>query len=104
VADEVDEAMQRIALDDRIAVIGAGRNVRAARPATVLVDFDKELLDQAQGTVPHLRHHAVGLRTPLADQSVDTVIITSRLAGLRDRWNDDLMIEAHRIGRKVYAP
>jgi len=104
VADEVDEAMQRIPRDDRIAVLGAGRNVPAARPATILVDFDKELLDQGQGAGPHLRHHAVGLRTPLADQSVDTVIITSRLAGLRDRWNDDLMTEAHRIGRKVYTP
>ncbi|GAA2713033.1 hypothetical protein [Actinoplanes palleronii] len=46
-------------------------------------------------------HRAIGLRTPLPPQSMDLVVVTSRLDGLRDRWGDRLLAEAHRIGRRV---
>ena len=67
----------------------------------VLLDFDQELLEQALADGRHTGEHTLGLRTSLPDHCVDTVVITSRLAGLRERWNDDLLIEAHRIGRRV---
>jgi hypothetical protein len=43
----------------------------------------------------------VGLRTPLAEGAVDTVVVTSRLAALWPRWAPDLLMEAHRIGTTV---
>jgi len=102
VAGEVDEAVHRLPPGDRIAVIGAGGSVPASLPDAILLDFDAELLDRAYVTGRHhAKYHAIGLRTPLADRSVDTVIITSRLSGLRSRWNELLVTEAHRIGRTV---
>jgi hypothetical protein len=74
-------------------------------PATtsrVLFDFDRAVLDRALADGRHQGHHAIGLRTPLADGSVDRVLITSRLAGLWGRWGDDVLAEALRIGR--HAP
>jgi hypothetical protein len=106
VTDEIDAAMRRAPADDKVAVIGCGAKMPPSIPgtgSTILMDFDAELLDRVQLSSPHARHHAIGLRTPLPDHSVDTVIITSRLAGLRDRWNDSLLTEAHRIGRSVYS-
>ncbi|HXL18129.1 MAG TPA: hypothetical protein VN961_11485, partial [Streptosporangiaceae bacterium] len=63
--------------------------------------FDRDLLDQALAAGYSSAHHAIGLRTPLADQCVDTVLITSRMAGLWMRWGDDIMAEGQRIGRDV---
>ncbi len=48
--------------------------------------------------------HAIGLHTPLEDHSVDVVVLTSRLAGLWERWCLPILAEARRIGREVRAP
>lgn len=103
VADEVDEVMGRIPAGDRVAVFGAGDAVPAPARNAVLLDFDADMLSRAGDRGPGTRHHAVGLWTPLADWSVDAVVITSRLSGLRSRWNDALLTEAHRIGRAVFT-
>jgi glycosyltransferase involved in cell wall biosynthesis len=102
VADEIEEVMRRVPAGDRVAVLGAGGAVPASRDA-VLMDFDADLLGETGAGGPGGRHHAIGLRTPLADRSVDAVVITSRLSGLRGRWNDALLAEAHRIGRAVFT-
>jgi len=84
----------------RLAVIGCGGTVPADLPDAELFDFDEALEPDTDGGRHH-RHRCIGLRTPLPDQSMDIVVITSRLAGLRERWNDRLLAEAHRIGRRV---
>jgi GT2 family glycosyltransferase len=101
VADEIDEVMRRVPAGDRIAILGAGGSVPASARNAMLLDFDADLLGRAGDGGPDARHHAIGLWTPLADRCVDAVIITSRLSGLRGRWNDALMAEAHRIGHFV---
>jgi glycosyltransferase involved in cell wall biosynthesis len=104
VADEIDAAMRRVPSGDKVAIMGCGGQLPASFPgngSAVLMDFDADLLDRVHVAAPHAKHHAIGLRTQLADHSVDTVIITSRLSGLRDRWNDPLLAEAHRIARSV---
>ncbi len=104
VTGEIDDAMRRIPPGDKIAVLGSGGRLPASFPGTgsaVVMDFDAELLDRAQVPGPYVKHHMIGLRTTLADRSVDTVIITSRLSGLREVWNDSLLTEAHRIARSV---
>ncbi len=104
VSGEIDTAMRRVPAGDKVAIMGCGGRVPesvSGAENVVLMDFDAGLLDRVPG--PHVKQHAIGLRTPFADRSADTVIITSRLSGLRDRWNDSLLAEAHRIGRSVYS-
>ncbi|AVT32344.1 glycosyl transferase [Plantactinospora sp. BC1] len=101
VAAEIEQALRGSSPTDTVAVVGAGGHVPdALRPATLL-DFDRELVERAVRGGRHVGHHALGLRTPLAERSVDVVVITSRLAGLWDRWKDRFLAEAHRIGRDV---
>ena len=118
VTDEINAAMRRVPAGDKVAIIGCGGRPPAALPdneseSVVLIDFDADLLERIRAAAPHPRQHAtqhptqhatqhaIGLRTQLADRSIGTVIITSRLSGLRDRWNDSLLAEAHRVGRRV---
>jgi hypothetical protein len=101
VSDELSAAMQQISRGERVAVIGCGGRIPPSLRDAIVMDFDRALLDQAlAGGCPY-GYHVAGLRTPLADQSIDTVIITSRLAGLWERWGHELLWEGHRIGRNV---
>ncbi|WP_067702842.1 glycosyltransferase [Actinoplanes awajinensis] len=84
----------------RLAVIGCGAALPADLPDAELFEFD-ETLEPDTGGGRHQLHRAIGLRTPLPPQSMDLVVVTSRLDGLRDRWGDRLLAEAHRIGRRV---
>jgi hypothetical protein len=84
-----------------VAVVGVGAAVPELPSPAILIDFDENLLASTTRDGRHVGHHAIGLRTPVDDQSVDVVVITSRLAGLWDRWGDLIMQEAHRIGRDV---
>ncbi|GAA3126516.1 SgcJ/EcaC family oxidoreductase [Streptosporangium carneum] len=105
VSDEVAEALRRTGRDDGdgVVVVGAGGRLPASLPpSAVVLDFDRELLDRALAGGRHTGHHAIGLRTPLADRSADTVIITSRLAGLWEGWGGELLAEARRVGREVH--
>jgi hypothetical protein len=98
---EVELAVRDVPPTHRVAVLGVGGSVPASLPDAVLVDFDRDLLDQVARSSGHETQHALGLRTQLPDQSVDLVVITSRLAGLWWRWDDQILAEAHRIGREV---
>lgn len=80
-----------------IAVFGAGGDLPDLPPGSVAFEFDGELARRAGERTGH----AVGIRTTLPDQSVDTVLVTSRLAGLWDRFGADVLAEAGRVGRKV---
>ncbi|MFD0201037.1 MULTISPECIES: glycosyltransferase [Saccharothrix] len=98
VADELVEATSDLPPAARVAVFGSGGDIPPRLSSAVVLDFDSALVRKAAAGA---RHHALGLRTPLEDGSVDVVVITSRLAGLWDRWSDDLLAEARRIGREV---
>jgi GT2 family glycosyltransferase len=98
---ELARAAEHISPSDRVAIIGSGGTIPAALATATVMDFDQELLDQAQAAGDRPAHHAIGLRTPLAEQSVDIVLITSRLAGVWPRWGNDILTEARRIGRQV---
>ncbi len=101
VAAEIADAIRDLPPGTKIAVIGAGGEVPPDAPPLTVLDFDPALVRRATESGVHTGHHALGLRTPLADGSVDTVVITSRLDGLWDRWRDDLLVEAGRIGSDV---
>ncbi|MGI5152082.1 glycosyltransferase [Plantactinospora sp. CA-294935] len=103
VTAELREAAAGLRPGERVAVFGSGGSVPAELSSAVLVDFDEELLRQALARGGRVGHHAIGVRTPLPEQSVDVVLMTSRLTGLWDRWNLDLVAEARRIGREIRA-
>lgn len=84
----------------RLAVFGCGGSVPAELPDAELFEFDEALAPHTDGD-RHRVHRGIGLRTPLPARSMDLVLITSRLAGLQDRWGDRIREEAHRIGRRV---
>jgi glycosyltransferase involved in cell wall biosynthesis len=101
VADEIAAALQLTGPEDRVAILGCGALLPPGAEHAQVADFDSELLAQAVQGSEVTGHHAIGIRTVLADQSVDYVIVTSRLSGLWERWGEAVRAEAHRIGRTV---
>lgn len=103
VADEIATALAGSAAGERIAIFGAGARLPDGTAPAYLIDYDKELLGSAlrTATAQTVGHHAIGLRTPLDDQCVGTVVITSRLHPLWKRWGTDILAEAQRVGRTV---
>lgn len=101
VADEIAAALRRTGTADRVAILGCGPLLPPAAAHAQVADFDSHLLEQAVQGAAVTGHHAIGIRTVLGDQSVDLVLVTSRLAGLWERWGDSIRAEAHRIGRTV---
>jgi cellulose synthase/poly-beta-1,6-N-acetylglucosamine synthase-like glycosyltransferase len=108
VAAEVSAVLDSVNPDERVAVVGCGANLPATSHSVVAMDFDRGALDQALATrpcgpdgAPSVGYNAIGMLTPLADQAVDTVVLTSRMAGLWPRWEAALQEEANRIGRRV---
>jgi glycosyltransferase involved in cell wall biosynthesis len=101
VADEIAQAARNVPPGQRIAVLGCGAVLPATLPPAIAMDFDRSLLDQALTSGRHAGYNSIGIRTPLADRSVGTVIITSRLSGLWERWHAVVTQEAERIGGQV---
>jgi hypothetical protein len=101
VTGELSAAVKQGVPGSRVAVVGSGGLLPPPLAGATVIDFDKELLGKALAGGGGPGYHAIGLRTPMADQSMDMVLITSRMAGLWDRWGNDLLAEAHRIGRDV---
>jgi glycosyltransferase involved in cell wall biosynthesis len=101
VSEEIADALGRAAPGDRVAVFGCGGVLPPGLAGADIADFDQDLLNIAARAAGATGHHSMGIRTVLPDQSVDVVIVTSRLAGLWDRWGESVLIEARRIGGKV---
>ena len=98
VRSEVERAVAGLPAGVRVAVIGCGGALPAAlAPGSAVIDFDEELLRQAAAGGRYDPYHSIGLRTPLVEQAVDLVVITSRLSGLFATWREELLAEAHRI-------
>lgn len=102
VDDEIAEAVRDVPAGSRIAVFGCGEALPGSLPSAAVFDFDAEviaaLIKDERG---HRVEHAIGLRTTLPDQSVDLVVITSRLQGLWPAHSDLILAEARRIGASV---
>jgi glycosyltransferase involved in cell wall biosynthesis len=101
VASEIAQAAASIPAGSQIAILGCGPALPPTLPPATIMDFDKTLLSQALAAGGHTGYNSIGLRTPLADQSAGTIIITSRLSGLWDRWHQALTQEAERIGTQI---
>jgi GT2 family glycosyltransferase len=101
VADEIAALARDVRPGERVAVLGCGSRVPADLGTAVLVEFDEQQLRAASTGTHHIGHHAVGIRTVLPDRAVDTVLVTSRLAGLWETWGDLIRQEAARIGRRT---
>ncbi|MBQ1025385.1 glycosyltransferase [Micromonospora sp. C95] len=97
----IDAAVRGMPTGSSVAVFGCGAAVPASLATGTLVDFDAEVLAEAARDRPHQTHHALGLRTPIRDQSVDLVVITPRLRGMWHRYGSQILAEAHRVGRSV---
>ncbi|MFH8470796.1 glycosyltransferase [Streptomyces sp. NPDC017991] len=96
-------ALHGFPADQRVAVLGCGADLPAGRTAGVRwFDFDGRL---AGAAAPGGRvEHALGVRLPCADGSVDRILVTSRLAGLWERWQEHIVAEGHRLGARVEVP
>ena len=101
VAEEIAAGLRLAGPEDRVAIFGCGAHLPPGAEHAEVADFDLELLEQAVEGADVNGHHAIGVRTVLADQSVDLVLVTSRLAGLWERWGDSVRAEALRIGRRA---
>jgi glycosyltransferase involved in cell wall biosynthesis len=104
VGTEIAAVLDRLPAGEQVAVFGAGQVADALTeriPVGRLLDFDAALLGGREGSGLGGGRHALGIRTQLAEQSVDTVIVTSRLAGLWGRWRELIVAEAARVGRQV---
>ncbi len=101
VTDEIAEAFRSAPAGTRTAILGCGAVLPVSLPPAIVMDFDRSLMDQALASGRHTGFNSVGLRTPLTDQSVDLVIVTSRLSGLWERWHEDVTREAQRIGKRT---
>jgi glycosyltransferase involved in cell wall biosynthesis len=104
VSAELARAAREIPAGASVAVFGCGGTVPPTLPPCTLLDFDARLLASALADGRHTGYHAIGLRTQLPGGSVDVVIITSRLSGLWDRWENRLTAEARRVGQQVRGP
>lgn len=98
---EIEAAAAGLAAGTRLAVFGCGPSVPRWLPPAALLDFDADLLARATAGGTHADYHAIGLHTALPAKSADVVIVTSRLSGLWDRFGDQIMREAGRVGRRV---
>ncbi|MGC4876006.1 glycosyltransferase [Micromonospora sp. DT43] len=103
VADEIAKTLADVPADESVAIIGCGAELPEVVSGAVLVDFDDQLLGRAVRSGNHSGYHAVGVHTLLADDSVDTVVITSRMAGMWGTWSAEILAEADRIGRRTIS-
>jgi hypothetical protein len=86
--------------DSRVAILGAGGSIPESRPNAVLFDFDRRFCRSRQMPGRDV-HHRIGLRTGLADHSIDSMLITARMRGIWERLGDPIMVEAKRVASNV---
>ncbi|WP_341720826.1 glycosyltransferase [Micromonospora sp. FIMYZ51] len=88
----------------RVCVIGCGERVPPELPPAILVDFAPELAARAVRGSLDLPVHGLGLRLPCPDDSLDLVVVSSRMRGVWPLWQDRITAEAARVGAHLVAP
>lgn len=101
IAQEITSATEGCGPGHRIAVFGGGAARVPEGAAWSLIDFDADLLAAADAPRGTPRLHSLGLHTGLPDDSFDLVLITSRMAQVRERWQEDVTAEASRLAPEV---
>jgi validoxylamine A glucosyltransferase len=105
VVDELEAVERQVGvLPERVTVIGCGERIPEHWHSVTVLDFDVALLERAAAGTGHTALHGIGVMTGIADNAMDLVVVTSRLAGLWSRWGDAIMAEARRIGGDVRVP
>ena len=84
----------------RIAILGVGGSIPESMPGAALFDFDRKF--SRTRVSGHEVCHRLGLRTGLTENSVDSLLITSRLRGIWERLGDPIMAEATRVAGDVH--
>ncbi|WP_151772167.1 glycosyltransferase [Streptomyces abyssomicinicus] len=103
VRQEIETLIQDVPAGSRVAVFGCGGSLPPSLPDdAVLLDFDERVVaGAAAGGSSHRVRHGLGVRTCLPEQSVDLVVVTSRLRGVWEPYGKLILDEAHRVGRTV---
>jgi validoxylamine A glucosyltransferase len=101
VLEEVRRFCQESPSDERIAILGVGSSIPESRPDAILFDFDKDFI-RAMSEPACGIHQRIGLRTGLPDNSIDSLLITSRMRGIWGRFGDPVMLEAKRVANNIH--
>jgi validoxylamine A glucosyltransferase len=100
VRDELQAFYARQAHTDTIGVFGIGRDVPSYLHRAYLFDFDSEFAGSFRNPAVTVGQ-SLGVRTKLGDNSLDAILITSRLRGLWDILGEFIEAEANRVARTV---
>ena len=98
VLPEVESFCRALPPSARVAILGAGNFIPESRPDAILFDFDRQFIQMSDCAV----HHRIGLRTDLPDNSIDSLLITSRMQGIWGRFAYPIMLEAKRVANNVH--
>ena len=98
VLEEVRNFCQTSPSGARVAILGVGSSIPESMPDAALFDFDREFCQASDREVLH----RIGLRTGLANNSVDSLLITSRMRGIWDRLGGPIMAEGKRVTDEVH--
>jgi glycosyltransferase involved in cell wall biosynthesis len=101
VLGEVRRFCQESPSGERIAILGVGSSIPESRPDAMLFDFDKHFVRTTRESACGI-HHRIGLRTGLPDNSIDSLLVTSRMRGIWGRFGDPIMLEAKRVANNIH--
>jgi validoxylamine A glucosyltransferase len=101
VLEEVQRFCQESPSGEQIAILGVGSSIPESRPDAILFDFDKDFIRTMRESGCGI-HHRIGLRTGLPDNSIDSLLITSRMRGIWGRFGDSIMLEAKRVANNIH--
>jgi validoxylamine A glucosyltransferase len=97
---EVESFCRTLPPGARAAILGVGSSIPESRPDAILFDFDRQFIRTMRLSACGI-HHRIGLRTGLPDNSIDSLLITSRMRGIWGRFAYPIMLEAKRVANNV---
>jgi hypothetical protein len=100
VLQEVESFCRTVPPNTRVAILGVGNSIPESRPDAILFDFDRQFIRTMRMPACGI-HHRIGLRTSLPDNSIDSLLITSRMQGIWGRFAYPIMLEAKRVANNV---
>lgn len=101
VKQEVRSFCQAMPPGTRGAILGIGDAISESRTDCILFDFDRQFARTVQDPSRGI-YHRIGLRTGLPDNSIDSLLVTSRMRGIWERFGDLIMLEAKRVADCVH--